>query len=170
VTVRAVVAGVLAFACAAAGCGLRGGSSASPPPAAEAQVRAALAAWPEDFAARRTAAVCGLFAPDAVLSYPGTRDRDFDATCSHFRDLFAIRDRSFTYAAPEIEEVVAGRDTVVVRLVWTLTVADPTGKTLEVVRERGVDVFRRQPDGSWKIRISHAYPEGTEAAAPSAVR
>jgi ketosteroid isomerase-like protein len=145
------------------GCSRGGVPTASPPAQAEAQVRAALAAWPEDFAAKRTTAVCGLFAPDVVLSYPGTKDRDFDAMCSHFRDLFAIRDRSFTYAAPEIEEVVADRDTVVVRLVWTLTVADSSGKTLEVVREKGVDVFRRQPDGSWKIRISHAYPDGTES-------
>ena len=26
------------------------------------------------------------------------------------------------------------------------------------IDENGVDVFARQPDGSWKIRISHAFP------------
>lgn len=155
VTLRAARLCVLTFACAAVGCALSSVSMAGPPAEAEAQV---LAEWPKDFAAKRTAAVCGLFAPDTVLSYPGTTDRDFNAMCSHFGDLFKIRDKSFTYAPPQIEAVIVDGDTVVVRLVWTLTIADSTGKTLEVVREKGVDVFRRQPDGSWRIRISHAYP------------
>jgi ketosteroid isomerase-like protein len=166
VTLRAMRVCILTLACAAVACTLSSVSTASDAAEAAAQVRAALAAWPQDFAAKRTAEVCALFAPDAVLSYPGTKDRDFDALCAHFRDLFAIRDKSFTYAVPQIEEVIVDGDTVVVRLVWTLTVADSTGKTLEVVKEKGVDVFRRQPNGSWKIRISHAYPEGTHAPAP----
>ena len=49
-------------------------------------------------------------------------------------------------------------DTAVVRLVWTLTVTDASGTAIDVVREKGLDVFRRQPDGTWKIRISYAYP------------
>lgn len=114
------------------------------------------------------AAVCGLFAPDTVLSYPGTKDRDFAAMCSHFRDLFAIQDKSFTYAPPQIEDVIVDGDTVVVRFVWMLTVADSTGKTLEVVKEKGVDLFRRQPDGSWKIgRSACPMPIRSEAARAS---
>ena len=49
---------------------------------------------------------------------------------------------------------------------WPLTVTDASGSVLENVRESysrmsresGVDVFRRQPDGSWKIHVSHAFP------------
>ncbi|MFC0447708.1 hypothetical protein [Rhodococcus jostii] len=41
---------------------------------------------------------------------------------------------------------------------WPLTVTDASGAVLENVRESGVDVFRRQPDGSWKIHVSHAFP------------
>jgi len=149
---------VLAFVCAVVGCGPAGASAKRGPAQAEATVRAALAQWPADFAAKRTAAVCGLFAPDVVLSYPATVDRDFDTICAHFGALFATDDRTFSYAAPVIEDVVADNDTVVVRLIWTLTVLDASGTALEIVQEQGIDVFRRQPDGSWKIRISHAYP------------
>ena len=53
---------------------------------------------------------------------------------------------------------MADNDTVAVRLIWTLTVLDASGAALEIVKEQGIDVFRRQPDGSWKISISHAYP------------
>ncbi|TQC46944.1 hypothetical protein EEB14_23425 [Rhodococcus sp. WS4] len=41
---------------------------------------------------------------------------------------------------------------------WPLTVTDASGTVLENARESGVDVFRRQPDGSWKIHVSHAFP------------
>ena len=37
----------------------------------------------------------------------------------------------------------------IARVVWTLKVASAGGKTAES-REPGLDVFRRQPDGSWK--------------------
>jgi ketosteroid isomerase-like protein len=88
--------------------------------------------------------------------------------CSHpsdrsFADACAVRhavrvDRQSHHAAPEIEEVLVDGDTAVVRLVWTLTVTDASGTAIDVVREKGLDVFRRQPDGTWKIRISYAYP------------
>jgi len=73
--------------------------------------------------------------------------------------ILARRDSSFCYAPAEIEAVIVEGDTLVVRLVWTLTVSDAAGATPEVVRENGVDGFRRQPVGSWKIRVSHAHPE-----------
>jgi len=148
---------VLALAAVVAGCSVRGTAAASAGEA-EAQVRAALAAWPLDFAAKRTAAVCGLFAPDAVLSYPGSGDRSAAKACAQFGALFAVPDKTFIYAPPEIEEMLVDGDTVVVRLIWTLTISEASGRTIVVVREKGVDVFRRQPDGSWKIRVSHAYP------------
>jgi hypothetical protein len=45
-------------------------------------------------------------------------------------------------------------------LMWTLTVRDTSGKVLDTVEENGIDVFRRQADGSWKIHISHAFSQG----------
>ena len=148
---------ILAIACAAAGC-TAARSHCARTDDTETQVRAALARWPDDFAAKRTANVCALFAPDAVLSYPGSRDRSFADACAQFATLFASTDKTFTYAPPEIEEVLVDGDTAVVRLVWTLTVTDASGTAIDIVREKGLDVFRRQPDGTWKIRISYAYP------------
>jgi steroid delta-isomerase len=56
-----------------------------------------------------------------------------------------------------IKEIIVSGDLAVVRLVWTLKV---TGIDLpgEVVSEEpGMDVFRKQPDGSWKIIRYIAY-------------
>ncbi len=123
-----------------------------------AEVERALQRWPEDFNAKNQASACGLFAPDVVLSYPGGPDRGFEAMCAQFGTLFASTDKTLRYAAPQIEEIIVEGDVAIVRLIWTLTVTDSQGKTLEVVREKGVDVFARQPDRGWKIRISHAFP------------
>jgi hypothetical protein len=36
-------------------------------------------------------------------------------------------------------------------------VTDPAGEVLETGVDDGLDVFRRQPDGTWKIHVSHAF-------------
>jgi ketosteroid isomerase-like protein len=105
--------------------------SAPPTPDGDAAaIRAALEQWPREWNDRNTEAVCGLFAPDVVLSCPPIPDRDF-----------------------------ADGDLATVRLTWT---SRTTGAGIEgerVEHEKGLDVFRRQPDGLWRIHVSHAYPE-----------
>ncbi len=49
-------------------------------------------------------------------------------------------------------------DVAVVRLVWTLTITEKDGREIKSV-EPGMDVFRQQADGSWKIVRYMAYEE-----------
>jgi len=118
---------------------------------------AALRQWPVDFNSGRLDAVCGLFADDVVLIYPDSANRDHDEFCDQMRKLFDDATAKFSYAAPDINEVIVDGDLAVVRLIWTLTVRNESGQVLETTVEDGVDVFRRQDDGSWKIHISHAF-------------
>jgi len=121
-------------------------------------IRSALAQWPQDWNARNTAAVCDLFAPDVVLSAFSGPDRDHATMCAGFAALFARTDRRLRYDPPVIHDVFVDGDLAAVHLVWT---ARTTGEGIEgelVEREQGVDVFQRQPDGRWRIRVSHAYP------------
>ena len=67
------------------------------------------------------------------------------------------RVRTSATPRPDINDVIVDGDLAVVRLIWTLTVRDGSGQVLETTVEDGVDVFRRQADGSWKIHISHAF-------------
>ncbi|CAN5394863.1 SgcJ/EcaC family oxidoreductase [soil metagenome] len=147
----------------AAGCAL--GSAACDHPGSgsdtsrdEIAIVDALRQWPVDFDAEHLDAVCGLFADDVVLVYPNSADRGHDQFCDQMRINFADPTKKFSYAAPDIRDVRIDGDLGAVRLIWTLTVRDASGRVLETVAEDGVDVFRRQPDGSWKIVVSHAFP------------
>lgn len=102
--------------------------------------------------------MCGLFATDVVLVYPDSPDRSHDAFCEQMAALFDDPGRKFRYDDPEIKEILVDGDLATVRLIWTLTVEDGAGRTLDTTREDGVDVFRRQADQTWKIHISHAFP------------
>lgn len=124
-----------------------------------AAIETALRQWPSDFNAENLPATCGLFADDVVLSYPDSPDRGHAAFCDQMRRLFDDPSRTFSYAPPDIREILVDGDLATVRLIWTLTVRDGSGRVLETAEENGLDVFRRQADGSWKIHVSHAFTQ-----------
>jgi ketosteroid isomerase-like protein len=47
----------------------------------------------------------------------------------------------------------------IVRLIWTSRMSDKSRSETTTIKEKGLDVFKRQGDGSWKIVISYAYPQ-----------
>jgi uncharacterized protein (TIGR02246 family) len=122
---------------------------------AERTIRAALAKWTSDFNARDASHICDLFAPDLVYNYRGFPERDYPTLCGLLHRSLADPTRTFSYAL-DIQEIIVSGDMAVVRLVWTLKVTSAGAKT-EESREPGLDVFRRQSDGSWKIARYIAY-------------
>ncbi|MFZ1425565.1 MAG: nuclear transport factor 2 family protein [Geminicoccaceae bacterium] len=115
-----------------------------------AAITSALTGWTETFNARRQADVCALFAPDLVATYRGQPDRNFEELCTLLKNSLQNPTRSYHYAL-ELQEILPSGDLAAVRLVWTLTVRGADGEILETVREPGLDIFKRQPDGTWKI-------------------
>jgi steroid delta-isomerase len=145
-------------ALAIAVCALGGAGSlawAQPTDQSERAIRAALAQWTSAFNARDASHICDLFAPDLVYDYRGFPERDYAALCGLLHRSLADRAKTFAYAL-DIKEIIVSGDMAIVRLVWTLKVASAGGKT-EESREPGLDVFRKQPDGSWKIARYIAY-------------
>jgi uncharacterized protein (TIGR02246 family) len=124
-----------------------------------AAIEAVLNSWPDDFNAENLGVVCDLFADDAVLLYPDSPPRSRDEFCRQIESRFGDPAKSFTYGKPDIHEVLVDGDLATVWLNWPLSVRDNEGTLLETVDENGVDVFRRQLDGSWKIHISHAFTQ-----------
>jgi uncharacterized protein (TIGR02246 family) len=122
----------------------------------EAAIRAALAKWTEDFNARDASHICDLFAPDLRYDFRGLPERDHQALCTLLRRALADTSKTFTYSL-DIKEIIVSGDLAVVRLVWTSKLS-ADGKTIET-REPGIDVFRKQPDGSWKIARYIAYED-----------
>lgn len=131
-------------------------ATAQPADKAETAIRDALAKWTSDFNARDASRTCDLFAPDLVYDYRGFPERNYETLCGLLRRSLADRTKEFTYAL-EIKEIMVAGDLAVVRLVWTLRTLQSGTATAVESKEPGLDVFRRQPDGSWKIVRYIAY-------------
>lgn len=116
---------------------------------AASEIRAALAQWTEDFNAGRADKVCDLFAKDARADVAGAPERDYAAICDLLTRSLDDTARHYHYAM-DIEEILVFGDVAVVRLIWTLTIKQPDGGTTKSI-ESGMDIFHKQPDGSWKI-------------------
>jgi uncharacterized protein (TIGR02246 family) len=125
--------------------------------AGEAAVRSALAAWNADFNAGNADRICNLFAPDLRYDYLGLPERNFEDMCAQLKRVLADQTKTLAYAL-DIKEVVMAGDLAVVRLVWTLSARPLEGERV-TTQETGMDIFRRQPDGAWKITRFIAYEE-----------
>jgi uncharacterized protein (TIGR02246 family) len=123
---------------------------------AEEEIRAALGQWMADFNAGNSGDVCSLFAPDVVADLQGKPERGYDAVCEVLLRSLNDPTKTYTYSLA-IKEILVSGDLAVVRPVWTLKVANKDGSGDITSVEHGMDVFRRQPDGSWKIARYIAY-------------
>jgi steroid delta-isomerase len=125
--------------------------------AAAGAVRATLMQWRDDFNAGAVERLCGIFAPDLVVTYRGTPERGFAAFCRQLEAAVADPALELRYDLA-IEEIISAGDLVVARVVWTLT-SRAAGAEPQTRVERGIDIFRRQPDGTWRIARFIAYDE-----------
>ncbi|WEK50877.1 MAG: nuclear transport factor 2 family protein [Candidatus Kaistia colombiensis] len=114
----------------------------------EAAIRARLQAWAAAFNARDAEVACELFAADVISTVRGAPDAGKAAICQRLKRALAQTDRTLTYT-PDIEEVFVSGEQAVVRLIWTLkTTRDGT---VAVSHEKGMDLFRRDRSGTWRI-------------------
>jgi ketosteroid isomerase-like protein len=123
---------------------------------AQSQIRAALENWTAQFNAGNADVVCDLFARDLISDYQGQPERDYDSQCALLRKSLSDKKHRFQYFL-NIKEIMVSGDLAIVRLVWTLHVEQEDPPLTRIVLEPGLDVFRRQPDGSWKIARYLAY-------------
>jgi ketosteroid isomerase-like protein len=135
----------------------RGG--AEPQEAPEASIRAALNKWTADFNAGNAEEVCQLFSHDLRYDFRGHPERSYTDICTLLRRSLEDQAKKYTYAV-QIKEILIGGELAVVRLTWTLRVESirPAGSFVETI-EPGMDIFHKQPDGSWKILRFIAYDE-----------
>lgn len=122
---------------------------------AAAEIRQALTHWTDDFNAGRTDKVCDLFAADVRADVRGAPERDHAAICDLLVSSLKDESKHYRYAM-DIKEILVFGDVAVVRLVWTLTIEPKDGASIESV-EPGIDIFKKQADGSWQIIRYMAY-------------
>lgn len=123
---------------------------------AETAIRTALAQWTIDFNARDASRICDLFAKDLRYDYRGFPERGYEALCGLLHKSLADRTKQFVYSL-DIREIIVSGDLAVVRLIWTLEVTIPGTANVVKSKEPGLDVFRRQTDGRWRIVRYIAY-------------
>ena len=124
---------------------------------AAADIRTTLEAWAADFNARRVDIVCDLFARDLIAQYRGQPERGYDAQCNLLQRSLADAQKTYRYGLA-IKEIIVAGDLAAVRLTWTLAVK-PAGAAAETTRDEGIDIFRRQADGRWRIIRYIAYED-----------
>jgi ketosteroid isomerase-like protein len=125
---------------------------------AQAAIRGALLQWTADFNARRADKVCDLFEPGLIYDFQGLQEQRFDDICPRLKRALGDDTRSWVYAPPDIKEILVFGDVAVVRLTWTSKVTGGPESEVKSV-EPGMDIFRRQPDGRWKIMRYMAYSQ-----------
>jgi steroid delta-isomerase len=148
-----MVAGLTAALMVAGVCAAQ---AAAQPADAESAIRAALTKWAADFNAGRSQTVCDLFSRDLRYDYRGHPERNYRDICDLLQRSLSDRTKRYAYTLA-IKEILVSGELAVVRLVWTLTVTRPDGSGETVTQEPGMDVFRKQPDGAWKIIRYIAY-------------
>jgi steroid delta-isomerase len=104
--------------------------------------------WALAFNARDAAGTCDLFAPELISTVPEVADAGRDVVCARLATLLARRDATFHYGV-DIHEIIVTGDIAIVRLTWTLAVT--RGAVRSVSLESGMDVFRRDAQGTWSI-------------------
>lgn len=109
------------------------------------------------FNSRNAATVMALFAPDAILSYPGNPDSGYDAIRQVFEKNYSAPDIQGSYSA-DIQEVQVSGDLAFVRAVWSADLVQiSTGRTLKT-QDKDLEIWRCQPDGSWKLYRGLSFP------------
>ena len=132
-------------------------AAADPTEADQNAIRGALGRWTTDFNSRNSGAVCGLFASDLKSDYQGQPQGNYDSLCARLKKSSSDPATSYRYQL-DIQEIIVSTDLAVVRLIWTLTVRRKDASSDAHIEEPGLDVFRRQPDGTWKISRYMSYP------------
>jgi uncharacterized protein (TIGR02246 family) len=123
---------------------------------AQAEIRAALTQWMVDFNAGNAEKTCALFAPDLVAQVRGRPERGYAVQCDLLKSSLADQSKTYRYALA-IREIIVSGDLAVVRQTWTMTVKRKDSGAESTSDEYGLDVFRRQADGSWKIARYMSY-------------
>ncbi len=159
VLVGSLISGVLSLFLSASD------ASADSTTAVQSEIRAALEKWTIDFNARNSSGVCSLFAPDLISNYQGQPEGNYDSLCARLKRSLDDRANAYHYGF-KVSEILVSGNLAVVRLVWTLAVHRQNESNDLTIEEPGLDVFRRQPDGTWKIARYMSYPISRPVSPP----
>jgi ketosteroid isomerase-like protein len=121
---------------------------------AESQIRRALDHWVEAANRQDWKAALDVWAPDLIGWYPGQPEITYPQEVAN-----ASRppsSRTTTYQV-KVNEVIVSGSLAVLRDTWVFTSHTSSGDSTEKVRS--FEIWRRQPDGAWRISRWISAPE-----------
>jgi ketosteroid isomerase-like protein len=121
-----------------------------------ATIRAELVAWTQAYNTRQADKACGIFSKDLRYKFGEVQDRGYNDVCPALRRLLGDETHRSHYTL-DLREILVYGDIAVVRLIWTLDSSQAGSSATVRTLEPGMDIFKRQSDGTWKIIRYLAY-------------
>jgi ketosteroid isomerase-like protein len=121
-----------------------------------ATIRAELDAWTQAYNTRQADKLCGIFSEDLRYKFGELQDRGYNDVCTALHRLLGDETHRSHYTL-DLREILVYGDIAVVRLIWTLDSSQAGSSATVRTLEPGMDIFKRQNDGTWKIIRYLAY-------------
>jgi uncharacterized protein (TIGR02246 family) len=149
------------------------GCSQAPPPAPpdtraadEQAIRDGEAQWVKDFAAKDVEKVVSHYADDAASMIPDMAlMTGKDAIRAGLKEEFSDPNASLNFHATKVE-VSKASDLAYTQGVYTFVSTDPKTKKMQTESGGYIEIYKKQPDGTWKVEEDIA----TQAAPPAPVK
>lgn len=121
------------------------------PAADAAAVKQAFAAFNADIAAKNVEAIKAHYASDAVMIIPGQAPfAGVDAIMGDYKQYAADKAGKYVPGA-ETTQVSSGGDVAYGEVNYKTTFTNPKTNAVETKDRYNITVYKKQPDGSWKI-------------------
>lgn len=115
-------------------------------------IRTRLQQWTASFNGRDKVGSCDLFSKSLISDVRRQGEANYEMRCAIISKALDDPQRSFHYSF-DIKDVIVDKSIAVVRLDWALRISPGDA----VSTETGLDVFRKESDGQWRIIRYMAY-------------
>jgi uncharacterized protein (TIGR02246 family) len=105
--------------------------------------------WTDAFNRKDLAASCNFFSKTVAADYKGVPHKNYKSICDSFKKTFAEKDRQYKYRF-KLHDIHRSGDLATVRVTWYLNISKD-GKSISDTTDQGLDVFRKEKDGTWRI-------------------
>lgn len=117
--------------------------------------------WTAAFNRKDLAGSSDLFSKDVTADYQGVPQKNYESLRAGFKKFFADEQRQYSYRY-KVHNVYREGDLAAVRITWYLTTSEHD-KPPSITEDQGMDVFRRESDGRWRI-VNYIAHEGPQIA------
>ena len=118
------------------------------------KIKAMITAGGEACARGDVAVVMSQYDPNILLSFPGAPDQNYaDVAASFARLCKGAGEGTVERTVPTFEEIIVGRDTALIRIMWTTQLRGAPGPRML----RDLQYWHRTPEG-WRFRSGVHWP------------